>query len=160
MAVYTVLTVFILTQTQPVEAKSYSDETYERQSLKALAPSSPGSKSYRKKGSGDVKPTSASSGEHGGRRFRGEEQMVHRQQPSSDVLVKEDMKDQMQAAEPLFGESVSQEKMPYISSDFEKWEIRPVEKDENALTQSEIEMIKAHYEDEKNKEVKLPLFTK
>lgn len=143
--------VLLFAQVQSVEAKSYSDETYEKQSMKALAPASSTSKSYRKKGRGETKPHLSSGGEHGSRRFRGEEQIAHRQNPSSDVLVEKEIMDPSQTHEPIFGESnVSQEKMPYMNADFEKWEMRPFEQNEEALTQQEIELIKAHYENSQN----------
>ena len=145
MNVTAVLTALLLIQIQSVHAESHADDTYNSMRKQALTPGT--SKSYRKKGHGDVKPASASSGEHGGRRFRGEEQIAPRQNPSSDVLIGQENLDPTQTHEPIFGESnVSQEKMPYMSADFEKWEMRPFEKDENALTKEELELIKAHYE--------------
>ena len=159
MKIAATLMALLLAQIQSVESKSYSDETYEKQSLKALSQSSSNSKSYRKKGRRDVKPASASSGEHGGRRFRGEEKIVNRQKPSSEVIIEKGNSDFSQPHEPIFGESISSEKMQHISSDFEKWEMRPVEKDENALAKEEVEMVKTYYE--KSQELnQMPLISK
>lgn len=147
MKAFATLTALLLAQIQSVEAGNLSDETYDTIRKQALTPGSP--KGYRKKRRGDVKPASASSGEHSGRRFRGEEQIANHQKPSSDVLVDKENQLQGPSSESIFGESIPQEKMPYVSSDFENWGIRPVEKDENALTKEELELIKAHYEKSK-----------